>query len=138
MLSCSSFFKTLAPGFCVSWVLPGKYSEQIIQHKRLASAATITFIQLAIANYLSSGSYQRHLGKLQQTFKQQVFLLREAVARYFPTGTRISDPQEGGCTMGAIASAGGYPVTDGAGNGRENQYRAGDDVYSRSSCKYQS
>ena len=55
----------------------------------------MTLTQLAIANYLSSGAYQRHLGKLQQTFKQQVFLLREAVARYFPTGTRISDPQGG-------------------------------------------
>lgn len=95
ILSCSSFSKTLAPGYRIGWVLPGIYREQIIQHKRLTSAATNTLSQLAIAQFMQSGAYQRHLRILRQNFKQQIFLLREAIARYFPKGTRISDPKGG-------------------------------------------
>jgi len=95
VLSCSSFSKTLAPGYRIGWILPGRYREQVIQHKRLTSAATTTLSQLAIAQFIQSGAYQRHVRILRQTFKQQIFQLREAIARYFPEGTRISDPRGG-------------------------------------------
>ncbi len=95
VLSCSSFSKTLAPGYRIGWVLPGRYRDQVIQHKRLTSAATTTLSQLAIAQFIQSGAYQRHLRVLRQTFKQQIFKLRETIACYFPEGTRISDPKGG-------------------------------------------
>ena len=95
ILTCSSFSKTLAPGFRVGWVLPGKYTKRVIKHKRLTSAATTTLSQLAVANFLQSGAYQRHLKKLRHTFKRQLFMLRQSVARHFPAGTRISHPDGG-------------------------------------------
>jgi len=95
ILSCNSFSKTLAPGFRIGWVLPGKYKNAVIQHKRLTSAATGTLPQLAIAHFIQTGAYQRHLRKLRQTFKQQTYTLRQSIARHFPADTRISHPEGG-------------------------------------------
>ena len=95
ILSCNSFSKTLAPGFRIGWVLPGKYKAQVIKHKRLTSAATGTLQQLAIAHFMQIGAYQRHLRKLRQTFKRQMYTLRQSIARHFPEGTRVSHPDGG-------------------------------------------
>jgi DNA-binding transcriptional MocR family regulator len=95
ILSCSSFSKTLAPGYRIGWVLPGKFKQQLIKHKRLTSAATGTLAQLAIAHYMQIGAYQRHLRKLRQTYKQQLYTLRQSIALHFPVGTCISDPAGG-------------------------------------------
>jgi len=40
VLLCSSFSKTVAPGYRIGWVLPGKYQEKVIAKKQLSSAAT--------------------------------------------------------------------------------------------------
>ncbi|MEE9447245.1 MAG: PLP-dependent aminotransferase family protein [Arenicellales bacterium] len=93
VLTCSSFSKTIAPGYRIGWVIPGKHREMIIQHKRLTSAATSTLPQLAIAHFLQTGAYQRHLKKMRQTFKEQLYIMRQSIARHFPKGTRISDPK---------------------------------------------
>lgn len=95
ILSCSSFSKTLAPGFRIGWIVPGKYTKQVIKYKRLTSAATTTLSQLAIAHFVQTGAYQRHLKKLRYTFKQQLYTMRQSIARHFPAGTRISHPDGG-------------------------------------------
>jgi len=95
ILSCNSFSKTLAPGFRIGWVLPGKYKDSVIKHKRLTSAATSTLPQMAIAHFMQSGAYQRYLRNLRQIFKQQIYTLRQSIARHFPADTRISHPEGG-------------------------------------------
>ncbi len=95
VLTCGSFSKTLAPGFRIGWVLPGKHLKEVISQKRLTSAATNTLAQLSIAHFLRTGAYQRHLKKLRQTFKQQIYTMRQSIARHFPADTRISDPKGG-------------------------------------------
>lgn len=95
VLHCSSFSKTLPPGFRVGWVIPGRFHAKVERLKFLSTVGVATLPQMAIAEFLSSGSYDRHLRRLRGVFAGQVDAVRQAIARYFPDGTRISRPAGG-------------------------------------------
>jgi DNA-binding transcriptional MocR family regulator len=95
VLSCSSFSKTLAPGHRVGWVIAGRYRKKFLQYKQAWSSATASINQLALAEFLSSGQYDRHLVRLRMAMREQVDKGRYMIARNFPEGTRISHPHGG-------------------------------------------
>lgn len=55
VITCSSFSKTLAPGYRVGWIVPGRFQEQVERLKTLFNIATASPTQLAIAEFLASG-----------------------------------------------------------------------------------
>jgi len=95
VLTCSSFSKTLAPGYRVGWVLPGRFLDEARRAKRTASAATASLPQLAVAEFLRAGNYDRFLRRIRATYAEQVSRMRAAVLEHFPEGTRVSDPKGG-------------------------------------------
>jgi DNA-binding transcriptional MocR family regulator len=95
VLLCGSFSKTLAAGYRVGWIMPGRYGERVARLKFSHSVATSTLEQMAVAEYLSLGGYDRHLRKLRTRLNQQVRAFREAIAASFPAGTAVSDPRGG-------------------------------------------
>lgn len=95
VLSCSSFSKTLAPGHRVGWVVAGRYHNKFLQYKQAWSSATSSISQLAIAEFLSSGQYDRHLVRLRIAMREQVEKGRYLIAKNFPEGTRVSNPPGG-------------------------------------------
>ena len=95
VLLCSSFSKTLAPGYRVGWTAPGRFRPQVESLKFTSSMATTTAPQMAIAEFLQSGGYDRYLRKLRRILAGQVEQMRHAVSRYFPDGTKITRPQGG-------------------------------------------
>ena len=95
VLYCSSFSKCLAPGYRVGWTLPGKYSHTVQKLKMMSSLATSVPSQLALAEYLEEGGYDRHLRQLRKTLADSLHQLRSAVLEYFPKGTRVSRPVGG-------------------------------------------
>ncbi|MCP4336112.1 MAG: PLP-dependent aminotransferase family protein, partial [Gammaproteobacteria bacterium] len=95
VLSCSSFSKTLAPGHRVGWVIAGRYYKKFLQYKQAWSSATSSINQLALAGFLSSGQYDRHLVRLRVAMREQVERGRFMISRSFPEGTRISHPHGG-------------------------------------------
>lgn len=95
VLSCSSFSKTLAPGHRVGWVIAGRYHKKFLQFKQAWSSATSSINQLALAEFLSSGQYDRHLVRLRLAMREQVERGRFMIARNFPEETRISHPHGG-------------------------------------------
>ena len=95
VLYCSSFSKTLAPGYRVGWIAPGRFKEKVAQLKVLLNIATASPTQLAIAEFLTNGGYDHHLRKLRRVYARQTAQLRDAVVRYFPAGTRVSRPEGG-------------------------------------------
>jgi len=95
VLSCSSFSKTLAPGHRVGWVTAGRYHKKFLQFKQAWSSATSSINQLALAEFLSSGQYDRHLVRLRVAMREQVERGRFMIAKNFPEGTRISHPHGG-------------------------------------------
>lgn len=95
VLLCSSFSKTLAPGYRVGYVAPGRFYKRLEQTKFMNTVATNSPGQLALAEYLSRGGYDRHLRSLRRVFTDQIAVARDLAARHFPEGTRVSRPQGG-------------------------------------------
>jgi DNA-binding transcriptional MocR family regulator len=79
VLYCSSFSKTLAPGYRIGWIVPGRFHEQVEKLKALFNIATATPTQLAIAEFLTNGGYDQHLRKIRRTYALQMTKAREAV-----------------------------------------------------------
>lgn len=95
VLWCGSVSKTLAPGYRVGWVAPGRYKEKIIKLKLVHSISSSPLTQEAIANFLKSGRYENHLRKLRQALQQNYQHYVNAIAEYFLEDTKISRPQGG-------------------------------------------
>lgn len=95
VLLCSSFSKTLAPGYRVGWIAAGRFSERAARLKQMSSIGTSLPPQMAIAAFLQSGNYDKHLRQLRTALFKQVQLTSRAVTEYFPAGCRISRPQGG-------------------------------------------
>ncbi|HEU4402229.1 MAG TPA: PLP-dependent aminotransferase family protein [Candidatus Polarisedimenticolia bacterium] len=95
VLLCSSFSKILAPGFRIGWVHAGRFSQQVERLMFLTTIAAPSLPQLAVAEFLESGGYDRHLRRLRATFANQVDATAQAIAKHFPEKTRISRPDGG-------------------------------------------
>lgn len=93
VILCSSFSKTLAPGYRIGYVSGGKWHKQILRLKMTTSLANATLPALAIAQYLKNGGYDRFLRSIRQTYRNQVAQMRELVAQHFPPGIGLSHPQ---------------------------------------------
>jgi DNA-binding transcriptional MocR family regulator len=95
VLLCTSYSKVLSPGYRVGWVAPGRFKREVERLKCLTSVAVPSLPQLVIAEFLQSGGYARHLRRLRTVLAGQVEFVRQAIAKYFPPGTRISRPAGG-------------------------------------------
>jgi DNA-binding transcriptional MocR family regulator len=95
VMLCGSFSKTLAPGYRVGYVAPGRYRDAVERLKFAQTVATPTLAQMAIADFLENGGYERHLRRLRRSLSDQVARVSESIAEHFPVGTRISRPRGG-------------------------------------------
>jgi DNA-binding transcriptional MocR family regulator len=95
VLYCSSISKTLAPGYRVGWIAPGKYKDKILKLKLLHATSSITIVNEAVANFLKTGRYEKHLHQLRRTLQNNYQNYVQTIAEYFPEGTKTSRPQGG-------------------------------------------
>lgn len=98
VLLCSSFSKTLAPGYRVGYLAGGRFHRELIKMQITVNLTTPTLPQLAVAEFLANGGYEHHLRRIRRMMAHQMTWLRGAVGRYFPEGTRVTDPK-GGITL---------------------------------------
>lgn len=94
-LLCSSFSKCLAPGYRVGWVAAGKYTQHIERLKLMTTLSAAIPSQQALSAYLQQAGFDRHLRKLRQTLQLQAEVALQAIAQYFPAGTRVTQPVGG-------------------------------------------
>lgn len=95
VLHCSSFSKCLAPGYRVGWAAAGRYTRSVQRLKMMSSLATAVPPQLALADYLAQGGYDRHLRQLRGALAHEQQRVRRLVERHFPAGTRVTRPAGG-------------------------------------------
>jgi len=95
VILCSSFSKTIAPGFRVGWMLPGRTYGKALEIKTSTTLGTATPNQLAIARFLREGYYEKHLRRLRAALHNQMETVLMSLRRHFPEGTRAGFPQGG-------------------------------------------
>ncbi|MGK2864815.1 MAG: PLP-dependent aminotransferase family protein [Chitinophagaceae bacterium] len=95
VMHCSSLTKSLAPGYRIGWILPGKFLEQVKQIKRIHNISSPTLTQAAIAQYLQHGRFEYHLKNMRKALHTQCLRYLQAIIHYFPEDTKVSRPHGG-------------------------------------------
>lgn len=95
VLYCSSFSKTISPGFRVGWVVSGRHATRIRHLKYVSTMAASTLPEMMLAEFLAHGGYDRHLRNMRPVYAQNAERMIQAIARFFPEGTRVTKPGGG-------------------------------------------
>src|SRR5690606_35967501 len=95
VLWCGSVSKTLAPGYRVGWVAPGKFKEEVQRMKLYHNISSASITQEVISGFLETGRYEYHVRKLRYTLHGNLLKFSRAISDYFPEGTMASRPQGG-------------------------------------------
>jgi DNA-binding transcriptional MocR family regulator len=95
VMLCGSFTKTLTPGLRIGFIAPGRFQQEAELAKITLSLSTMALPQLAIAEFMRHGPYDKHMRNLRRTLKENLAQVRETVAQTFPKGTRATNPSGG-------------------------------------------
>jgi DNA-binding transcriptional MocR family regulator len=96
VITCSSFSKTLAPGFRIGWLAAGEqFVDKIRRIKAGVSLASPTLQQYVMAKFLRDGGFDRYLRSLRTALHNQVLQTALAIQKYFPSGSRLAVPEGG-------------------------------------------
>jgi len=95
VIYCSSFSKTIAPGYRVGWMIPGRYFDKALDLKTTTNICTAAPNQMAIAAFLREGYFERHLRRLRSAIHNEVEALLLSLHRHFPPETRAAFPSGG-------------------------------------------
>jgi len=92
---CSSLSKVLSPGLRIGWCAGGRYHTAVTGLKSVINLGTAIAPQLTAAAFLATGGFDRHLRQLRRAYQAQMARMQQAIADYFPAGTRVSRPTGG-------------------------------------------
>jgi DNA-binding transcriptional MocR family regulator len=95
VIYCSSFSKTLAPGYRVGWAIGGRFQGEMERLKMMTNLAAASPSQLALAEFLATGGYDHHLRTMRRVYARNLSQMADAVATHFPEGTRMTHPGGG-------------------------------------------
>ncbi|TQV71477.1 PLP-dependent aminotransferase family protein [Aliikangiella marina] len=98
VLYCSSASKTVASGLRIGWLAPGAYYKEVSYFKTFTNISAPNITQLTIAEFFKSGKYDRYLRQFTGALAKRMYQFQQAIEKYFPQGTRMSQPQ-GGCIL---------------------------------------
>ena len=106
--------KILAPGMRLGWIAAGRWQARIEMLKYTQTRNNEVLSQIGAGEFMATGAYDRHLKRLRAALGVQRERTAEAIARYFPTSTRLNLPSGGlqlwiemprHCSSGAVFEA---------------------------------
>jgi DNA-binding transcriptional MocR family regulator len=95
VMHCSSFSKTLAPGYRIGWVAAGKFADKVQKLKLMTTLSSSIPVQAGLADYLQHGGYDRHLRKLRSALLAQLASMDAAIRSSMPPGVKWTRPDGG-------------------------------------------
>jgi DNA-binding transcriptional MocR family regulator len=114
VLSCCSFSKSLAPGYRVGWLAPGRFYQAVSALKLSHTLASPLPSQLALAELLAGAAHETALVRLRHSLAQRVAAMRAMLLPQLPAGAALSEPQGGyflwltlpaGCDLARLQAA---------------------------------
>ena len=91
-----SFSKSLFPGARVGAVTArGRLREALLALKHASDLSDALPLQAALAEFVASGEYDRHLSRLRRVLRGRRDALLEALAEHMPEGARWTTPEGG-------------------------------------------
>jgi len=92
----SSYSKSLFPGVRLGALgVRGRQVEALVAIKHATDLSDSLLVQAALAEFIESGAYDRHLAKLRKELQHRCNALVEALEKYMPEGSRWSRPEGG-------------------------------------------
>ncbi len=95
VIYCSSFSKTIAPGYRLGWVASANHTEAILKDKFALTISGPALPQVALADFLASGGYDSHLRRIRRVFADNIDRMTRVIDDAFPAGTRVTCPAGG-------------------------------------------
>ncbi|RFM28238.1 aminotransferase-like domain-containing protein [Deminuibacter soli] len=95
VMLCSSFSKSLFPGFRMGWCAPGRFAYEVERFKSMNNIASCNFSQRTLQLLLHGGTYNRHLQQFRTALQKNMLKTLQLVEKHFPEGTRATKPQGG-------------------------------------------
>ena len=95
VMHCSSFSKTLAPGYRIGWTSAGRFTDKVQRLKLMTTLSASIPVQAGMADYLQHGGYDKHLRKLRGALSQQLGEMDNAIRRWLPHGVHRTHPGGG-------------------------------------------
>jgi DNA-binding transcriptional MocR family regulator len=92
---CSSFSKSLAPGYRIGWIASTTYAQQLMERKLAFTLCSPVLPQVALADFLESGAYEVHLRSIRRIFEENLARMTRAIEESFPPDTKVSRPVGG-------------------------------------------
>jgi DNA-binding transcriptional MocR family regulator len=95
VLYCGAASKTLAPGWRIGWIAPGRFRDAILELRMEESLAGTQILEAALAEYLTGGAFDRHLRRLNSRIRESSAAIVSRISAIFPSGTRVASPSGG-------------------------------------------
>ncbi|MCK9241432.1 PLP-dependent aminotransferase family protein [Desulfocurvus sp.] len=95
VILCSSFSKTICPGYRLGWMMPGRALAKALEIKATTNVCNPAPTQMAVAAYLRRGLYDRHLRELRKAMETQRDTMLHHIGMHFPEQTRATRPDGG-------------------------------------------
>ena len=89
VLQVASFSNSLAPGYGMGWLVPGRFREKIMQMKFASNLLSGGIFQRAVADYMQSGNFNRHLRSLRTKLHARMEHGLDLIQHHFPKGCTV-------------------------------------------------